>query len=95
MPTVNGCIPAKRGVFAAFRKYLNEHFADAPKHRNKGAVLYEQRTRGYGDYLYFQDRDKFEVELERALKGLDFPGFDAEPWLVQALAGAGTREGRQ
>jgi hypothetical protein len=84
---VNGKIPAKRGVYSAFRQHLNEQFAGWPKHRNKGDVLYEQRTRGYGDYLYFQDRAKFDVELCRALEGLDFPGFDRRRWLAAAGGG--------
>lgn len=92
---VNGKIPAKRGVYSAFRQHLNEQFAGWPKHRNKGDVLYEQRTRGYGDYLYFQDRAKFDVELCRALEGLDFPEFDRMPWLVPAPAGVAARDGRQ
>ena len=50
MPLVNGSIPAKRGVYAAFRRHLNEQYADAPKWRNKGEVLWEQRTRGYGGF---------------------------------------------
>lgn len=92
---VNGKIPAKRGVYAAFRRHLNEQFADGPKHRNKGAVLYEQRARGYGDYLFLQDRAKFDVELCRALEGLDFPAFDRMAWLVREPVGGPARAGRQ
>ena len=87
MPLVNGSIPAKRGVYAAFRRHLNEQYADAPKWRNKGEVLWEQRTRGYGDYLYFQDRPMFDEALWRALQGRDFPGFDWRQWLVPPNVG--------
>ena len=86
MPLVNQSIEAKRGVYAAFRTHLNREFADAPKYRNKGEVLWEQRTRGYGDYLYYQDRPMFEEALWRALQGRDFPGFDWKRWLVQPNA---------
>lgn len=81
MPLVNGEIQAKRGVYAAFRRHLNKRLADAPRFRNKGEVLREQRTRGYGDYLYFQDRPMFEEALWRALQGRDFPEFDWRRWI--------------
>lgn len=95
MPIVNGSIPAKRGVYAAFRKHLNRQFADAPKFRNKGRELWEQRTRGYGDYLYFQDRPMFEEALWRALQGRDFQGFDRMRWLAPAQASGSTHNGQQ
>ena len=41
-----------------FRDHLNrEH--PAPPHRNG---VYRQRTRPYGDYLWHQDREKFEAD---------------------------------
>lgn len=86
MPLVNGSIQAKRGVYAAFRKHLNTELADAPRWQDKGKTLREQRTRGYGDYLFFQDRFMFDEALERALLGLDFPGFDRRQWLVPPSA---------
>lgn len=43
----------------AFREHLNRESADAPKHRHG---RYQQRTRPYGDYLYHQDRAKFDVD---------------------------------
>jgi hypothetical protein len=43
----------------AFREWMNREYADSATHRHH---QYAQRTRGYGDYLYFQDREKFEVE---------------------------------
>jgi hypothetical protein len=51
----------------AFREYLNE------QERQIGSSLhrhnqYQQRKRAYGDYLYFQDRDKFNVEFEEWIK---------------------------
>lgn len=43
----------------AFREHLNTLYADSKKHEH---LRFHQRTRGYGDYLYFQDREKFNVE---------------------------------
>jgi len=76
---VNQSIEAKRGVFAAFRKHLNELHANSPKYRNWG---WHQESRGYGDYLFFQDRPMFDEALWRALQGRDFPGFDYKRWLA-------------
>lgn len=43
----------------AFREFLNrEHVGDS-KHKHD---RFQQRTRSYGDYLYAQDREKFNVE---------------------------------
>ena len=44
-----------------FREYLNKLAEDSPLHRNG---RYHQSKRGYGDYLYFQDREKFNVDFE-------------------------------
>ena len=77
---VNGSILAKRGVFAAFRKYLNERFANEPNWTNRTAGMH-QETRGYGDYVFFQDRGYFDEALWRAMQGRDFPGFDHTKWL--------------
>ena len=79
---VNGEIEARRGVFAAFRAYLNDLHRDSPRYRNQGQVLWEQRSRGYGDYLYYQDRAMFDEALWRALQGRDFDGFDWARWVV-------------
>ena len=49
----------------AFREYLNRRCAEGPKHRER---RYQQRKRGYGDYLYFQDRERFNWEYEEWLK---------------------------
>lgn len=38
-----------------FREYLNKQDKDI-NYRNG---VYKQRTRKYGDYLWFQDREKF------------------------------------
>lgn len=54
-----------RGAITRFRKYLNETYADAPKHHHN---RYQQRKRAYGDYLYAQDRDKFMMELRNWLQ---------------------------
>ena len=79
---VNGSIGAKRGVYAAFREYLNNRHEHDPKYKNKGQVLWQQRVRGYGDYLYFQDRPIFEEWLWRALQGRDCDGFEWKAWLA-------------
>lgn len=55
----------------AFRAFLNEQFKDDPNHRNN---RFQQRTRGYGDYLYFQDREKFNAEYEEHLEQLAVAG---------------------
>lgn len=44
-----------------YRKHLNETCADGTLHKNG---RYEQKTRPYGDYLYYQDREKFEVDFK-------------------------------
>jgi len=43
-----------------FRKHLND-LGKGMKHQNG---IYKQRTREYGDYLYHQDRDKFEANYQ-------------------------------
>lgn len=56
-----------------FREYLNEQDRESrsiagphvdPLYRNG---RFRQRTRLYGDYLYFQDREKFEVGYQEWL----------------------------
>ena len=64
----------KRGTIKAFREYLNAKFAAGTMHRHEG---YRQVKRGYGDYLYYQDRDKFNVELADALAGVEHRDFVA------------------
>lgn len=78
-------VPMKRGTRAAYRKYLNEQFKDQPKHRH---YQYRQLKRGYGDYLYFQDRELFEYELLYAMDG-QAPGFDPAPWRATLTKGEG------
>ena len=56
----------KRGTIASFRRYLNEKYAYSEPHKYE---RYHQRSREYGDYLYHQDRNKFNVELQEALAG--------------------------
>ena len=63
----------KRGTIKAFREYLNAKFADSANWKHD---RYHQSTRGYGDYLYFQDRAKFDVELQDALAGTDHKDFN-------------------
>jgi hypothetical protein len=54
-----------RGEIKRFRDYLNRLDIGDSKHRH---LNFRQRTRLYGDYLYFQDRDKFNVELAQFLE---------------------------
>jgi hypothetical protein len=62
----------KRGLIKSFREYLNAKFAGSNhRHNAGGRHHYEQKTRGYGDYLYHQDRAKFDVELADALAGTE------------------------
>jgi hypothetical protein len=42
-----------------YREFLNRRDTGDSNHRH---LCYRQRTRLYGDYLYHQDREKFEVE---------------------------------
>lgn len=72
-PTLCGKL-VKRGTLKAFREYLNAKYEAGTKHRHEA---YHQRTRGYGDYLYHQDRDKFDVELGEALTGTSHKDFNA------------------
>lgn len=59
----------KRGTIKAFREYMNQKCAGGTKHVH-GA--YHQTSRGYGDYLYYQDRAKFDVELAEAIEKKEF-----------------------
>lgn len=70
--STNATSALPRGTIKRFREYLNVKFKDSAKHENDacdGVHRYQQRTREYGDYLYHQDRDKFNVELADALGG--------------------------
>lgn len=58
------CAVQPRGTIKAFREHFNGEFAGGKKHKNG---VYTQRVRGYGDYLYYQDREKFNFELAAAL----------------------------
>lgn len=55
----------KRGDIKRFRDFLNSQDVGDSKHRH---LNFQQRTRKYGDYLYHQDRDKFNMELAEWLK---------------------------
>lgn len=66
----------KRGTIKAFREYLNAKFAGSANHRHES---FHQRSRGYGDYLYSQDRAKFDVELADALAGREHIDFKSSP----------------
>lgn len=49
----------------AFREHLNREHGTTPNHRHN---RYQQRTRPYGDYLYAQDREKFNADYADWLK---------------------------
>ena len=49
-----------------FREFLNQCYAKS-MHKNG---RYEQKKRAYGDYLYAQDRVKFECDYEDWLKAV-------------------------
>lgn len=55
----------------AFREYLNslDHLGNhRSEHTHNGRRhIFGQRTRKYGDYLYAQDREKFNVDYEEWL----------------------------
>lgn len=57
-----------RGAIKRFREHLNTVCADE-NYRNG---RYAQKKRGYGDYLYAQDRDKFFVEMEICVENGSF-----------------------
>ena len=78
MVLVNGEIKAKRGVYKAFREHLNAASVGI-QWRAGDRNQFGNRTRKYGDWLYFQDREMFDVNLQLALAG-EFPGFDSEKW---------------
>lgn len=46
----------------AFREHLNEMDRTSNTPRDHRHNAYHQRTRLYGDYLWFQDRAKFESD---------------------------------
>jgi hypothetical protein len=52
-------IERMKTTMKAFREVLNARHAGTENHRN---YAFHQRTRGYGDYLYFQDREMFDME---------------------------------
>lgn len=52
----------KRGDRNAFRAWLNFKEAETQRTRHNHK-RFNQRTRPYGDYLYFQDRQKFDMEM--------------------------------
>lgn len=56
-PIARSAIP--RGKIQEFRQHLNA-LPQTTKHKHN---QFHQRTRSYGDYLYYQDREKFMVDL--------------------------------
>jgi hypothetical protein len=77
---LNLSVKIKRGGNKAFREYLNKKYKNSPLWKNH---RWHQETRGYGDYLYFQDRDMFDEAISRAFKeDSDFADFKRAPWIV-------------
>ena len=61
------CTDMKRGLIKSFREYLNaKHRMNLANWRNN---QFRQVSREYGDYLYNQDREMFNVCLDDALNG--------------------------
>jgi len=52
---------------AQYRRLLNEQDTGQKHKHNR----YNQRSRKYGDYLYHQDREKFEVDYQEHLSAND------------------------
>jgi hypothetical protein len=53
----------------AYRDYLNQAYpATDFKNRGTDGIVRGQRKRAYGDYLWFQDREKFEADYQEWLK---------------------------
>ena len=52
----------------SFREYLNQADLNSRNPISHKQNRYHQRTRLYGDYLYYQDRVKFEVDYQEWLK---------------------------
>lgn len=48
----------------AFREYLNTLYGHSSNHVNGN---FHQLKRKYGDYLYYQDREKFNVDYNEWL----------------------------
>ena len=61
-------------TMTAFRKQLNDWHADKPLHKH---FQFHQIKRDYGDYLYFQDREKFDVEYALWIPGQTQEEFEA------------------
>lgn len=55
----------KRGDIKRFREYLNK-LSDGSENHKHGR--YHQKTRKYGDYMYHQDREKFDVDMQEWLE---------------------------
>ena len=62
----------RRGTLKAFREYLNAKTAGGTLHSHGP---YHQTKRAYGDYLYHQDRAKFDFELIQWRNGTDHQDF--------------------
>lgn len=58
---------AERENIRRFRAYLNSLESTVNHKHNR----YHQRKRPYGDYLYYQDRDKFMADLKLFLSPAD------------------------
>ncbi len=78
---VNGRIAAKRGIYKAFREHLNATYPEIVW-RAGARGQYGNRTREYGDWLFFQDRPMFDELLWRTLQGCGEEGFNSNKWIV-------------
>ena len=84
---VNGIL-AKRGVYKAFRAWINAAYSETTMSGGKGTWRagdrnqFGNRTRAYGDWLYHQDRGMFDEWLWRALQGRDCEGFNWRAWMA-------------
>ena len=61
-----GCWWSRLSCRKAFREFLNATSVVPHRHNGGGRHVYQQRTRKYGDYLYAQDRVRFEVDFIEA-----------------------------
>lgn len=60
--TKTTAMKTKQPTRAAFRRHLNAIDAASARPISHREGRYRQKSRLYGDYLYHQDRERFEVE---------------------------------
>lgn len=80
-------IKCRRGVFKAFRDYLNvtyppSRIVDGQVRDNRHRCnQFHQDTRLYGDYLYHQDRVMFDNLLHEAMTGTRIPEWNGTDYI--------------